>query len=146
MYTILEATFNDYIRIEEIGKNSLPLFYSVNNLRLLKSTNHNIFKIFNNDNILGFMVCKEDLKNNNIHILSIAIVKEYRKNKLGTYLLDYLKKKNKNISLYVHTINTTALNFYIKNNFKIFEVMFGYYTIFKTDNDAYKMIYINDQK
>ena len=46
----------------------------------------------------------------------------------------------------MHTINTQALNFYIKNNFKIFEIMFGYYTLFKTDNDAYKMIYINDQK
>lgn len=141
MYQILEAEISDYTKIEEIGKQSLPLYYSINNLRSLNLTNHNIFKITNNNNILGFMVCKEDLKKNNIHILSIAIIKKYRQNKLGTYLLDYLKKKNKTISLYVHTTNTIALNFYIKNNFKIFEIMFGYYTNFKTDNDAYKMIY-----
>ena len=54
------------------------------------------------------MVCENE---KNIHILSIAVTNEYRKNGLGTELINEIKNKNKSISLYVHTVNEVGINF-----------------------------------
>jgi len=140
MYKISKAENNDFNLIVEIGKNSLPIYYNVDDLVMLKATKHIIFKIESNNNICGFMVCRETEKN--IHILSIAVTKEFRKYGLGTELINEIKNKNKSISLYVHTVNEVGINFYKKNNFKIKDILFGYYDNFDIDKDAYKMIYL----
>ena len=140
MYKILKANYFDFDFIEKIGKNSLPIYYKKDDLIILKNTNHDIFKIINDkDKIVGFIVTRET--ENNIHILSIAVDVDYRKKGIGTILLDNLKNKSKSVTLYVHTVNDVAMSFYKKNNFKIENIMFGYYDNFKIDKDAYKMIY-----
>lgn len=141
MYNILEANENDFDIIENIGKKSLPIYYDKNDLIMLKYTNHTILKIVTlNLQIIGYIVIRETI--DNIHILSIAVDKTFRKKGIGSQLLNNIKLKSKNITLFVHTINNIALDFYKKNNFKIIDIMFSYYDNFESDKDAYKMAFI----
>ena len=138
MNLVKKANNKNFKDIEDIGKESLPIYYTVSDLIMLEMTKHLILKLTNDKEIIGFAVCRETL--DNIHILSIAIKKANRKEGLGTKILDFIKSKNKNISLYVHTINDVALSFYKKNSFIISDILFGYYETFEDEKDAYKMI------
>ena len=140
---IKKASKNEYKEIEKIGEKSLPIYYSVEDLSLLSMTNHDIF-IISSEEILGFVVCKET--ENNIHILSIAVNPELRNKSIGSQMINFLKSKKKNLSLYVHTINDRGIKFYKKNNFVISNILFGYYENFKIDKDAYKMIFNAKEK
>ena len=141
MYNILEANENDFDIIENIGKKSLPIYYDKNDLIMLKYTNHTILKIVTLTlQIIGYIIIREAI--DNIHILSIAVDTTFRKKGIGSQLLNNIKLKSKNITLFVHTINNIALDFYKKNNFKIIDIMFSYYDNFESDKDAYKMAFI----
>jgi len=138
MIKIDQVNEEEFSLIEQLGKESLPIYYCCDDLKMLKMTGHIILKISRETTIVGFVVCRETA--DNIHILSIAVKNNDRKMGYGSKLIKYLKKKNKNLSLYVHTINDTALNFYKKNKFVISDIMFGYYDSFEDNKDAYKMI------
>lgn len=57
------------------------------------------------------------LENN--HIGGLFVATEFQKQKIGTKLLNYLKKRRPNLTLKVFTKNKKALRFYQKNDFKI---------------------------
>ncbi len=137
MIKIEQVNEEEFTIIEKLGKESLPIYYCCDDLKMLKMTGHFILKISKERNIVGFVVCRET--KDNIHILSIAVKNNDRKMGYGSKLIDFLKQKNKNLSLYVHTINEIALNFYKKNKFIISDILFGYYESFENDKDAYKM-------
>ena len=139
MLQIIPANESDFDNLELIGKDSLPIYYSSSDLKMLKMTNHIILKVKKNNNIIGFVVSRET--DSNIHILSIAVDKSERNNGVGSKIIDNIKLKNKSISLFVHTINKVALTFYKKNQFIISDILFGYYDVFEKEKDAYKMVF-----
>jgi len=137
------ASNEDFYRIEEIGKKSLPIYYSQYDLLILGLTNHTILKIIDNNNIIGYIVYNTIQEERRLHIMSIGILEEYQRKNYGSKVIDHLKTiENCQISLYVQVNNTKAINFYQKNNFKVEKKIVGYYETLEV-KDALYMVYDN---
>lgn len=137
------ASNEDFYRIEEIGKKSLPIYYSQYDLLILGLTNHTILKIIDNNNIIGYIVYNTIQEERRLHIMSIGILEEYQRKNYGSKVIDHLKTiENRQITLYVQVNNTKAINFYQKNNFKVEKKMVGYYETLEV-KDALYMVYDN---
>jgi ribosomal protein S18 acetylase RimI-like enzyme len=129
--------------IEQHGNKSLPIYYKKSDLEIIINNNNFIsYKIINNEVIMGFIIC-EIYSNKKIHIMSLAILPEYRRLSLGTNLIDFIKNKYKDyfITLNVQQSNTNAINFYKKNNFTILSEIKNYYHNLES-KDAFHMIYL----
>jgi len=92
----------------------------VNNARLID--NKKFIKIEFQNNVLGYVLYS--IKQSDYSIELISIKNKYQNMKLGTRLIDFLKKEafNHNVSkIYVGTqiSNINAINFYIKNGFYV---------------------------
>lgn len=143
MLSISIAKVDDIETIFLIGQKSLPIYYNQKILyTFIHSVNHLVYLIkqFDTDTIydnqnenkksqnnLGMMIISTE--NNKIHILSIAVLPEYRQSGIATQMIKYLKENypKKLISLYVQTSNIIALNFYFKHQFKIKKHLEKYY-------------------
>lgn len=86
------------------------------------------------------------------YILSIGVVKQYRRHGIGTLLLDSLlshlttpeKQNCKAVYLHVLTTNSAAMKFYDKRHFKQFRYLPLYYAINGTHKDGFSyVLYIN---
>ncbi len=142
MFEIMEAINKDFIVIESIGKEELPLYYSRFDLAMLYYNDNIIYKLVENNHILAFIVCELFKNENRLHIMSIGVTKDKHRNGLGTLLLDYIKENfDTYITLYVQVSNKNAINFYLKNSFIIKEILKEYYQNLE-DKDAYLMTYI----
>jgi len=140
MIEINEASNKDFMIIENIGKDILPIYYKTVDLCILLLTNHKIFKISYNDNLIGFVVIQFINEQNRIHIMSIGIKETNQRSGHGTNVIQFLKNRYKqNISLYVQVSNSKAVRFYQKNAFKIEETLNNYYT-YLDNKDAFYMI------
>ena len=62
-----------------------------------------------------------------VEILRIAVLPEYRRRNLGSFLLNFLFSKNKRILLEVHNKNIDAIKFYESNHFKKIHTRNHYY-------------------
>lgn len=148
-FKIEPATFADIYALYECNKRNLPLFYSPDEyFFIMFSTNFDIMIIRdpnNNNKIIGYILGKIDKDKDNYHILSFGIDKEYRRKGLGSLLIkEAIKKftgKVHTMSLYVHTENKTALQFYENTGFKIIELIKDYYqgSLNTISQDAYFM-------
>lgn len=130
MFNIRLAEIADIETVFLIGQKSLPIYYNQINLFIfINSKYHLVYLIEKPDQniIVGMMVISTE--NNKIHILSIAILPEYRKSGIASQMIKYLKENypQKLISLYVQTSNIIALNFYFKHQFKIKKHLEKYY-------------------
>ncbi len=67
------------------------------------------------DAIVGFIGLVDD------YIAGIFIKEEYQGNKIGHLLLESAKNDNEQLILNVYKNNKVAVNFYLKNGFKIIE-------------------------
>ena len=124
---ISKINIQDLQIIELIGKMSLPIYFKEEDLSIMTLyKNISMLKISLNNIILGFIIYENN--DDNLHILSIAVIKNARKKNLGTKLLNFIKKNNKDITLYVQAINHIAVKFYKKNNFKCIRTDDDYYT------------------
>ena len=128
--------FNDIKIIEYIGKASLPIYFTGEEiLHILINKKYICYKIEVNTDIIGFAICK--IYDERLHIMSIAIDEKFRKKGYATHLINELKSLNYNkISLYVLESNTSAIKFYEKNNFSLVKIMKEYYTTLN-NADAY---------
>ena len=136
------ADYEDLVEIENCGRSCLPIYYKEEELRMIFiKENYKIFKATIDDKIVAFLVLKED--DTNVHIMSIGVLEKYRKLKIGTELINKIKINflNKSISLNVQESNEVAINFYIKNGFKVNELLKNYYMTLDCNN-AYKMTFI----
>ena len=116
MFEITEANNKDFMAIENIGKEILPIYYSRFDLTLMYYNDTIIYKLVENNDILAFIVCELFKNENRLHIMSIGVTKNKHRNGLGTLLLDYIKKKfNTDITLYVQVSNKKAIDFYSKS-------------------------------
>ena len=131
-----KITFLDIRDIEKIGKESLPIYFNSNDIaHIILDKNYIIIKLSILKKIVGFVICQ--IFEERLHIMSIAIDKNSRKEGYATKLLDELKKLNYNtISLYVMVTNQPAINLYEKNGFIKKKVMKEYYTTLN-NTDAY---------
>jgi ribosomal-protein-alanine N-acetyltransferase len=130
---ITKITFEDYQELEEIGKESLPIYYNMQDIFLLNTIENKIMlKCVIDNKIIGFIFCCEE--ENNIHINSFAIKKDYREKGYGKKLIDHIKNYKKNITLNVLETNEIAINFYKKQNFILKEIKQNYYEHLENKN------------
>jgi ribosomal protein S18 acetylase RimI-like enzyme len=142
MFEITEANNKDFMAIENIGKEILPIYYSRFDLTLMYYNDTIIYKLVENNDILAFIVCELFKNENRLHIMSIGVTKNKHRNGLGTLLLDYIKKKfNTDITLYVQVSNKKAIDFYSKSLFIIKDTLKNYYQNLEEQN-AYLMTYV----
>ena len=132
--------------IENIGKLSLPIFYSYDDLKNILELKDNVYTIYiakKIDKVVGFAITAVT-DEGGIHIMSIASDPKYRRQNIGTKLLNEIKSKNikEFISLYVQSINKIARKFYRKNKFIEIEKVDNYYSNLE-DNNAILMAYVN---
>ena len=121
--------------LENIGKLSLPIYYDSSYLRnMIYDSNYLLLKANENDKIVGFIFSK--LEENNIHIISFAVLPEMRNKGIGTKLIDTLKTFDhfSSITLNVLETNKQAINFYYKNNFKMEKILYKYYKTLNNSN------------
>ena len=122
---INKLNINDINRVNELGKelnaNFIKLFHieNLNNNEIIYT-----YKIENN--VLGFIHIFDNI--DNVEILNIVVDKKYRKQHIGSKLLDYIiNKYHKNIILEVNSSNKAAISLYQKNNFKEINIRKKYY-------------------
>lgn len=135
---------------EDIGKLSLPIHYSQENLSaLIENSDYTLLKaetITNEGNkyITGLIVYRKTLVEETFdyinHVMSIAVHPQYRRHHIGTILMNAVKSANKPISLYVQTVNKIAVEFYKKHGFIILSEIEDYYETLE-EQSAYLMIY-----
>lgn len=122
---------NDFSKIEEIFNNIFE-----------EKLNYNIYSKLivyeENNNIIGF--CIYDIIYERCEIEYIGVLKEYRKNKIASkileYLIDNLDENIKNITLEVSVKNEGAINLYLKYGFQKKAIRKNYYK----NIDAYLML------
>ena len=95
-----------------------------------------MYKAKCNNKIVGFCVVKKYGKRH--HIMSIAILEEYRRKGIGMKLINKVKEDdNHKISLYVQSTNDIAIRFYKKNGFKNIKLLKDYYESLDDKNAYY---------
>ena len=118
-YNLLKNIFNEY------KENYFPI---------INTFTHNIV-IFNNNEILGFVIHSEIYEN--CEIIDVFVKEKYRKNGYASKMLSEVIEKNKNrsITLEVNSTNVPALELYNKLGFEKVAIRKGYYN----GVDAYLM-------
>lgn len=86
--------------------------------------NASAFSLNNNGQVLGYLEVDRELWNSRLRITEILILDEFRAKGYGTLLIDKAKEIAKNegfreIILETQSCNSKAIEFYIKNGFKI---------------------------
>ena len=113
---------NDYNKIIELGKEYDPKFE-----KKYLSLHYNIYVEENSNSIIGFIITEETI--DNISIILLYISTSYRRQKVGSRLLDYIiNNYDKNIILEVKSNNIPAINLYNKYNFKTINIRKEYYS------------------
>lgn len=93
------------------------------------------FLAYFNDVIVGAVSCRIESHNNEnkLYVLTLGVLEPYRHLGIGKKLLDKaleIASRNSVVSvfLHVHVVNKTAINFYLKNDFKEMERIENYYS------------------
>ena len=84
---------------------------------------------------------KDYIQDNTIYIPNICVDEKFRKQKVATNLIKFVKKKNPNKSLSLHCLsnNAPAVNLYLKSNFKIVGKQKGFNAPLKLKPKIYEM-------
>lgn len=90
--------------------------YWINNFDLVKNLlpDAKVYIFQENNIIKGFIGIIEDG-----YIAGLFVKEEYKREGIGKKLIEYIKPKYKQLKLDVYAKNENAINFYLKNNFKI---------------------------
>ena len=127
----------DIGRLVFIGEQCLPIFYDSDSIEYFLNTDgYLLYKILLDNLIVGY--CFIENIDDRCHILSIAILKEYRNKGIGGDVIEYIKLLNKNkISLYVHLENKKAIRFYNNIGFIVKKLLENYYENFVNPSAYY---------
>ena len=132
---IIPANLIDTLRIHEINKECLPIYYFASEFMLyIMSNKHILLKAtFKKTKIVGYLLAQWN-SDTNLHIMSIGVIPEYRRKNIGKFMIDTLietgkqrKPYIKNVTLYIQVCNTGAIQFYIENMFKKKKLIEHYY-------------------
>lgn len=125
--TITTANMMDLIELHNCNKNNLPIYYSVDDyLQMLDSPDYLLCVARINDIVIGYATIRQ--YHDYCHIMSFGIDKEFRRKKIGTKILDYIKEQInvKKLTLFVYIVNVVAIDFYEKNGFTIVKILKDY--------------------
>jgi len=149
MFRIEPAKITHIPELENIGKLSNIITYDYNYYMYILTKFPDInFVIKNKQNkIIGFILSQIKTKPDSSpigHIISFCILEEYRNQKLGTKLINHLKKniikQYKINQLYLEMmVGNRALSFYNRNGFTESEKLPNYYD----DSDGILLIWNN---
>ena len=130
-------------QIKNIGELSLPIYYDKDSLKDVIKNGYDVFVAKESNKIMGFAITAIT-EDDNIHIMSLASAPNFRRKKIGTKLINKIKKKNKQklITLYVQSSNNIAIEFYKKNKFIEIEYLKDYYSNLD-NNDAYLLAFFS---
>ncbi len=146
-----KAREEDIDGVVYVNSEALPEHYTLSFYNSILTTNPDTFLVVDyNGRIVayhmgrieyGFSLKGKKLFIKKGHVISIAVLEEYRKKSLGSALmqmaLDQFSKNGCEISfLEVRTSNENAINIYKKNGYNITERIKGYYN---DGEDAYVM-------
>lgn len=135
----------DLKRVEFIGSETLPIFYSAFDIFMMMFSNsYIILKAIYEKDVVGFCVVQKFKEEKRQHIMSIGVLEKFRRKGVGNNMLQCLHKIAREegysvISLYVKVNNESAINFYTKNKFKNDKLLKNYYSCFE-NNDAYYFV------
>lgn len=139
---LLEANTDDAYLIRKCNKDCLPVYYpsGVYN-QFIDSSNYIVIVAKHDNTVIGYIIGENNENSiDRFHIISFGVLKEYRKNKIGTHLMNkiiILASKRfrhiRQISLYVMVSNKTAISFYKSIGFNIVKIMKNYYESFNQD-------------
>ena len=127
---------NNYNQLKQLNNLSLPVRYQLGfYYRIINHLRYGRFAYLN-DIIVGAITWKYDKfgNENSVYIMTINVLENYKRHKIGTQLLQELirlHKKMKEISyinLHVHVQNEIAKKFYEKNGFEVVKILDNYYT------------------
>ncbi|OQS54320.1 hypothetical protein EHP00_1025 [Ecytonucleospora hepatopenaei] len=127
----------EILRIEQKYFNDCGIIGSEIHDRIFENENYFFQCIEKGSNTCIGYVKAELLETDCVQIISIAVEREYRKCGIGNMLLQKIllqNVKSKGCFLYVDVSNKNAINFYIKNGFKIKGVKRNY---FKNKSSAF---------
>ena len=117
---------------------NLPVVYSEDFYDRLTNLQRYSKLAFIKDVLVGAISCRyeenqDDKTKKNVYVMTITVLKAYRRYGIGTQLLDKAieectKEDVANIYLHVHSGNRSAIEFYTKNGFAVKEEIQDYYT------------------
>ena len=128
---VKRMTIEDYYKIENILTNEFDSFWSPNLLREELNSNNSIYFVaISNNEIVGFAGIKVII--DSADIMNIVTKKSYRKNGIGSILLENLITYSrssgvKDLFLEVNENNIPAINLYSKYNFSNIGIRKNYY-------------------
>jgi GNAT superfamily N-acetyltransferase len=111
---------NIYKQITQVIKNEVKIKHMgcIYRCLLQKSINENLFyKIEENGEIVGFAICRYLKTKNILSIDKIGVHPNFRKNGIGSKIIDEIKKQFNVLRIDVVSENIIAINFYKKNGF-----------------------------
>ncbi len=128
---IRKFEFEDVEQVYRIASSSLNENYTIDLLFHLWSMNPDGFFVYEMDGrVIGFInSVKTDI--DELRILMLAVLKEYRGQGIGSKLLSHLMlsfPEVRRFYLETRVENKDAINFYLKHGFKIKEVLDDFYT------------------
>jgi len=151
-YRIKEVEYSELARVKEINELVLPENYPFFFYETLYQNYRNIFLVAEADNkIVGYVMCRIEKEvvfqllprfKKVGHIVSIAVLPEYRNKGIGTALMNEVLSRMRRyydveyVYLEVRVSNEGAIRFYRRLGFKIANRVKGYY---RDGEDAYIM-------
>jgi len=141
-----EATISDVYGLRQCNKECLPVYYPYgyyNNV--IESNKFIVIVAKHEDKIIGYIIGEASYEiPDRFHIISFGVKNKYRKNKIGTHLInkiiDIVPKRYfniKRISLYVMASNDVAIKFYESTGFIKDQILKNYYESFNQDGYLY---------
>lgn len=131
---IREINLNDITKYNELGQNLNHNFEKLFDLKKTLEHNYNKIYVYEDVDILGFIHIQ--ISFDSADIINIVVDEKKQGLGIGSHLLNYAIKENnlKEINIEVRT-KSKAVDFYLKNKFKIIRTIPKYYE----NDDAYFM-------
>lgn len=127
----------DFDKVYELGLKLHPNYKIINDLEEIINNDLNYFYVYEIDGkVVGFIHYTKLY--NSVDLVDIIVRKEYRNQKIGSTLIDYMitnLSADDKIYLEVNTNNKKAINLYQKFGFKVINIRKNYYGL----DDAYVM-------
>lgn len=152
-FTIEQCQKEDMEEVILVNMRSIPEHYELNYYMQCLDSFPEGFLVAKNTNkvIVGYIMCRAEntiidvvSKAKVAHIVSVAVVSDYRKNGIGNKLvgkaIDAMLLANCNaVTLQVRQSNLPALNLYKKYGFKVIQALPGYY---RDNNETGLLMYL----
>lgn len=127
------ATSDDLLTIKSINEKCLPENYDLGTYEKFLSIYNMTYVVTSNDNVVGYIIGSVE-DGVEAHIVSIAVLPEFRKQRFGqrlilALLVDAKRKGLKSCSLHVRVSNAPAISIYKNLGFQPIREIENYYSL-----------------